>query len=1051
MSIETQLSIVGLARDPNAFKAAGAGALRRAENVVIRSESVAESRPNFTWAFESPGSSQRIRAMHEFDGAVVTTEDNPDDSSVWSAAVNGSGRSVVGGADLAFEPPFWEEADTSFAEARGNLYLTGLRGVLALENLDDSARFAGVNMRAVTDFGLRWAGNSLSPNRCYSYVFVFVRKDSSGYTRRSPPSPRIVCTLTDSPQQFGSGTRFYLPSQLVEGDQVEFYRSRTVEGIAPRAEHFLAQTYTVTAGAVSAGYFVPVTDNVSDDQLGAQLYTDAAQGGAIEAKYPPPPLVGSLAWWQRCMWYGRTRATQRLVVTLANLYRAGIAVFSSCSSSVPGRVWAVTSGSAAVTVSDTTGLEKGMYVTDNLKFGTTVAGVAIPANTYITGIVGTTVSLSHNATATGNIDVAALPLAPTQGLLAETTTATYVNGSPIITAIPSTAGMQPGMYWTTNNAAAGGATAASKVPAGTKILTVDSSVQVTLDHNATAAGVATTTYFGDVVTINSVDFYAWLGTGAIARPWDTSAQPLRTFFIGDPLTNYSYLGTWAIGLTVQNLCAAINAYAIATPTWRVWATPVGDVCDGFDFAFGDDGLRATLGGALTTSFLLEEGSSDGAHYFDGIAISSSCSAAFSPTLPLSTENDTKPNRVFFSDLDEPESVPLVNYIDIGSLDEPIQALVPLRVALLVFKTDGLWRITGSGPSSWSVDPLDASVRLVRPETVCAMNGTAYAWCDRGFFAVTESSARSLSANLLDVELRAAALLVVGHPTTHGAFVIGWGRHNLVLLGVPDATEATACAKVYAFCLDTSAWSEWPVSWGAQCEGRSRDAVYYSRPPDDIVDYEVRVAVQGPPRGWDREVTLVNASLAADLVTITVALPDCGAWEPAIGDFVGAALFGSLVYSFRRVTGIVLDAGVYTITLESTINAPDSIEAPPTWVAREASNVVIEWHPTAPAGVPTGTICRELQVQMDLRSDDTKYEDVPTKYEIGATSERMTGEVTLTSRKARVAQIQPIRVGASRTFARAASLAPILKTSDIFAQRVLGISLVHERTSERTTR
>lgn len=63
------------------------------------------------------------------------------------------------------------------------------------------------------------------------------------------------------------------------------------------------------------------------------------------------------------------------------------------------------------------------------------------------------------------------------------TIGTIAIGSPIVTAIPSTAGMLPGMEFT-----------ATGVPIGASILSVDSATQVTLNQNATAntAGVAIT-------------------------------------------------------------------------------------------------------------------------------------------------------------------------------------------------------------------------------------------------------------------------------------------------------------------------------------------------------------------------------------------------------------------------------------------------------------------------------------------------------------------------------------------------------------------------------
>lgn len=1039
MSYSTSLSIRGIARDPSGFKTAEAGALRRAENVVVRSEGVAETRPGFDLLFER-STGNRVKSIQEFDGTVITVEQDAN-TLAWSIAGDNTPIATLdsSGSD-PLSPPNFDDCETKFAEARGNLYITGERGVVALESGSGPLRWSGVDMIYVTDYDAnRTTSGGYVPKRVFGYRWVYVKKDSGGYVRRSPPSEMHVCTQAMGPQVFGTGTRFYFPSQLDAGDQVEFYRTIVTVGFTPRPETYLALTYTLTSGDISAGYFVPPNDVTQDADLGAELYTDSAQGGAIAAKYRPP-IASVLSWWQRCMWYGRTRATQRLALTISNLYAAGVASFASNSTGVgPNRAWQFTSASNSVTVTDTTGIVQGMVITDNFLLGPTVAGTYVPANTYVTGISGTTVTMSHNALASGSADIAALPLTPIAGLMAYTTTGTLTSGSSTVTGIPSTTGMRVGMYFTTNASSAGGSTSASAVPAGTKILQILSSSSIKLDNNATSTG-SVTFYVGDVITINSADFYAWRMPARSpnsfwqSQPWDTSVNPPRGFHIGMP-DDSAQLGPFNYGLTMMNLAIVINYYALTHPTWRVRATAVGDLYDFVALSTGDDGTKSWPG-TTPVSIVLEGASEIGDISLDGISVSCTCTTAFSPNMPQDAESTTRPNRVYFSDLDEPESVPLVNFIDIGLLDEPIQALVPLRNALLVFKTDGIWRITGAGPAGWTVEQLETRLKLIRPETVTSMNGVAYAWTDRGFFSIDEGAAQSLSANTIDVELRQAAAAFDGQPLTHGTFVVCWRRRNLVLLGVPDGAQATATARVYVFCITTGAWSEWPVAWG--CAGESvNDTLYESRPADGTVELEVRYGVD--PRGYDRSY-LVGSATSVTGAVIVFGEADVAPWEPAVGDFVSTVI--DAVTYWRRIVDAVHGGGSWTLTLDSAVDG-SSVEE--TWRGYEASALILEW---APSGtVPVGGIAREVQVQVDLR-DATAA--LTPKYLIGATSE-LTGPSTVTSNKALVASVQPIRAQAPRAVARYANLAPYFETSNAQVIRVLGVSTVYEGTSEKTTR
>lgn len=1016
MSTQTQLQIRGLARDPNAFQAASEGALRRAENVVVRSEGVAESRPSFGLAFEA-STDNRIKAMREFDGSLITVEQDSTAPSEWYLSSNGVNLTPPSSDPTIIAPPNYDDTETKFAEARGNLYVTGLRGALAVESGSASAsRLAGVDMRLVW---APWSGGftGVASGLRYAYVVVYVRKDSSGYIRRSPPSDRRVVDGVIAP-----GGTFYIPTQLIAGDQVEFYRSRAsaTSSTSPRPEHFLALTYTLTSADIALGHFNPPADTVADNDLGAELYTDASQGSALAAKFRPP-MASLLAWWQRCMWYARTRAASRLILTLAALFRSGVPTYWD------GTGWAFTSGSPTATASSTVGLFIGMSIADDDNAaGPSVAGSFVPAGTTITNIVGTTITMSHNALATGTKSVLGYQqsTAP-DGIAAYGIVSSGTIGTNAITTTYTTTVLHAGMYfWVT----IGGNVFR------TTVLAITGANTFTIAANLPGTIVAAPSFVGDIITINAIPFYV---NAVPAVGFNTVALPDIT------------LGRASLGAFMETLTVAIETYALAHPTWSVNAQLLGDLYKdvGHPVTLRDASGMYTWPGTVGVSMLLEEGNADGRSFDTAISVTCTAAKAFTPATPLSSENTVTPNRVYFSDVDEPESVPLTYYFDLGSLDEPIQALVPLRDMLLVFKTDGIWRITGSAPSSWSVEQVDTTLRLVRPETVCVVNGIAYAWCDRGFFVVTEGGAQSISANAIDVELRTAAAFVMNQPLSHGAFVIGWHRRNLVLLGVPSGDEASACAKVYAYSLTTGAWSEWPMAWGPACESQALDAVYYSRPADGIVVYEARVASEGAPRGYDREFTLGGFELAVDGVTLTISLSDAGSWEPAIGDFLGHLSGG--VTTWRRITAIALLAGpTYSITIEAPWAGVVEVDV---LGAREAASIVLEWHPTAPGGVPLGAMVREIHVQLDLRDADQKNDIATPHYLVGGTSERDTSPSTLVSSKARVPTIQPLRVGVSRQIARAANIAPYFKTSDISPIRVLGISLVHERTSERTTR
>jgi hypothetical protein len=121
----------------------------------------------------------------------------------------------------------------------------------------------------------------------------------------------------------------------------------------------------------------------------------------------------------------------------------------------------LTNGSPVVTAvsPNTTGLTVGMVV----------SGTGVPVSTKILTIDSSTqITLDHNATITNNEQITAAASVVLTGNIS--------TGSSVITSIsPNTTGLFAGMFVT-----------ATGIPALTKILTVDSSTQVTIDGNATA-------------------------------------------------------------------------------------------------------------------------------------------------------------------------------------------------------------------------------------------------------------------------------------------------------------------------------------------------------------------------------------------------------------------------------------------------------------------------------------------------------------------------------------------------------------------------------------
>lgn len=205
---------------------------------------------------------------------------------------------------------------------------------------------------------------------------------------------------------------------------------------------------------------------------------------------------------------------------------------------------------------------------------------------------------------------------------------------------------------------------------------------------------------------------------------------------------------------------------------------------------------------LPGKILLEERSIGGSSF----AVTSSRTTCWNPTLPTSgtsesSSNDTFMNGLFWSKLDQPEAVPLANFVQVGSKNSAILRLVPLKEALYVFKEEGIFRLTGYFPT-FDVDLLDSSAKLLAPESCAIINNQIFCLTDQGVTVVSDGVkiiSRPIEQDLLT--LLAADLDLVKSQT----FGIGYEtERKYYLFTVSDAGD-TFPTQAYVYNVFTNTW------------------------------------------------------------------------------------------------------------------------------------------------------------------------------------------------------------------------------------------------------
>ncbi len=109
-----------------------------------------------------------------------------------------------------------------------------------------------------------------------------------------------------------------------------------------------------------------------------------------------------------------------------------------------------------------------------------------------------------------------------------------------------------------------------------------------------------------------------------------------------------------------------------------------------------------------------------------------------------SDNDTAPNKIFYSKLQQPEAVPLLNYVTVGAKNQAILRIVPLRDKLFVFKEDAIYAITGDPAEALRADLIDGTAFLMAPDSAVATNNQIFALTNQGVVTVTEAGVGIIS-------------------------------------------------------------------------------------------------------------------------------------------------------------------------------------------------------------------------------------------------------------------------------------------------------------------
>ncbi len=231
-----------------------------------------------------------------------------------------------------------------------------------------------------------------------------------------------------------------------------------------------------------------------------------------------------------------------------------------------------------------------------------------------------------------------------------------------------------------------------------------------------------------------------------------------------------------------------------------------------------------------------------------------------------SDNEVAPNRLYYSKIDQPEAVPLLNYINIGPQDKSIQRILALRDNLVIMKEDGIYLVTGSSAPDFGSRLLDASTQIIAPDSAVVLNNRIYALTTQGVVTISEGGVSIISRAIEDKIL---AITNARYNFTYFTFGVSYESDRSYILWMPTETTDTYATQAYRYNTFTQTWTRWttPATCGLVS---SQDILYIGPANRNFIDKERKLGDRTDYSDRDFTLTIsANGVLDKTLVLSTV--------------------------------------------------------------------------------------------------------------------------------------------------------------------------------------
>ncbi len=467
-------------------------------------------------------------------------------------------------------------------------------------------------------------------------------------------------------------------------------------------------------------------------------------------------------------------------------------------------------------------------------------------------------------------------------------------------------------------------------------------------YNLTLLGTGTPTGIqsGDTITIGGVIFTAAatevLTTGTFAVAPVVLVTPTGTLNSNTTVNSISAMTSIAVGQSIVAIGIPAGTYITALPGGSVVTISQAATVSGGGVALtitGDSAAQAIRDTALSLVRCINRyaSSTTYAYYLSGpldlpgqiliqsrtvgasaFPVISSRATCWSPALPSSgttqsSTNSSNVNYIYFSKEQQPEAIPIGNYIPVGSGDKAILRIIALRDALFILKEDGIFYVTGTDPSNFGVFPLDYTTTLIAPESAVALNNQIYCLTTQGIVSITQNGVAIMSRA---IEGEFTSLIALNYSTLQTtSFGVAYESARAYYIFCITNAADTGCTQYWRYNYVTDAWTHSIISKECGAVNPVDDKLYLgnsSLPITDVENKELNYTDYA-----DYQSTQIISAVSG--VTVTIGSSD----TISIGSIVwqSASVFGTVIAVNTILGTVTTSLATELVTGAADILAP----------------------------------------------------------------------------------------------------------------------------------